>query len=96
MEVLKAAVVEEDDKFFIRIVDGGDNISIPMSEDKPNEVKDAFNRIILRLKRGKFKIEMDEVQQDLFSQVAGEYIKQLNREILEVFGEMEQYGLIEV
>ena len=37
---------------------------------------------------------MTEVGEDLFSQVANEYITQLNREIQEVHGEMEEHGLV--
>ena len=66
-----------------------------MSSDKPNEVKSAFNDLIALLKEGKIKIKLSDVGQDLFSQVAEEYIKQLNRELLEVYGEIEQYGLTE-
>lgn len=95
METVEASVVKEGEKYFIRINGGDDPIGIPMSEDKPNDVKAAFNKIILRLKRGKFKIKLGEVTPDLFSQVADEYIKQLNKELEEVFGEMERYGLIE-
>ena len=55
-----------------------------MSEDKPNEVKSAFNRLIARIKDGEFQIILAEIGDDLFSQVANEYITQLNREIKEV------------
>jgi len=65
-----------------------------MSEDKPNEVKSAFNSLIARIKDGEFQIELAEVGEDLFSQVANEYITQLNRDIQEVRGEMEQHGLV--
>ena len=95
METLEADVVNDDGKYFIRITDGGEFIRIPISDDQPNEIKASFNKIILRLKRGKFRINMAEGSQDLFSQVANEYIKQLNRELIEVFGELERYGLIE-
>lgn len=95
METLEATVVKDEEKYFIKIVDGNNEINIPLSEDQPNKVKLAFNSLILRLKKGKFEIIMTEVQGDLFSQVANEYIKQLNKEILEVFGEMKQYGLVE-
>ena len=94
METIKAVVTQVDDKHFIKIQDENHTISIPISEDKPNEVKSAFNTIIARIKRGMFQIELDKVGEDLFSQVANEYITQLNREIQEVHGEMEQYGLI--
>jgi hypothetical protein len=64
-----------------------------MSEDKPNEVKSAFNRLNARIKDGEFQIGLTEVGEDLFSQVANEYITQLNREIQKVHGEMEQCSL---
>lgn len=95
METLNATVVEDDNKYFIRISTGMDSINIPLSDDKPNEVKLAFNKMILRLKKGPFEIKLDEVRQDLFSQVANEYIQQLNRELKEVFGEMESHNFIE-
>ena len=94
METIKATVVQVEEKHFIEIEAENHTITIPMSEDKPNEVKSAFNRLIARIKDGEFQIELAEVGQDLFSQVANEYITQLNREIQEVHGEMEQYGLV--
>ena len=94
METIKAEVMHLDEKYFIAIEAEDHTIKIPMSEDKPNEVKIAFNRLIARIKDGEFQIELDEVGDDLFSQVANEYIKQLNREIQEVHGEMKQYGLV--
>ena len=93
METIKATVESLDDKHFIKIETGGEEISIPMSEDNPNEVKSAFNKIITRIKGGEFQIKLEEVKEDLFSQVANEYIIQLNREIQEVHGEMKEYGL---
>ena len=94
METIKASVVQVEEKYFIKIDAEYGEIRIPMSEDKPNEVKSAFNKLIARLKDGEFQIEFEEVGEDLFSQVASEYITQLNREIQEVHGEMKQYGLI--
>jgi len=96
METIKATVVQVDEKHFINIDAGDTKISIPMSEDKPNEVKSAFNKLIARIKDGEFRIQLVEVGDDLFSQVAKEYVTQLNREIQEVHGEMKQYGLIKV
>lgn len=94
METIKACVVQVEEKHFIKIEAGGGGIRIPISEDKPIEVKNAFNKLIARIKDGEFQIEMVEVGEDLFSQVANEYITHLNREIQEVRGEMKQYGLI--
>ena len=94
METFKATITQIDEKRFIQIETGKAQISIPMSEDKANEVKSAFNKLITRLKDGKFRIELAEDGDDLFAQVAKEYITQLNREIQEVYGEMKQYDLI--
>lgn len=94
METIRATVESIDDKYFIKIKTGDEEISIPMSDDKPNDVKSAFNKIITRIKAGEFQIKLDEVGEDLFSLVANEYLAQLNREIQEVHGEMKQYGLV--
>lgn len=94
METINATVVNLDHKYFIKINAGEEEIIIPISDDKPNEVKSAFNKIITRIKGGEFRIKLDEVRDDLFSQVANEYLIQLNREIQEVRSEMKQYGLI--
>ena len=94
METIRAAVECIDDKHFIKIEIGDEGITIPLSEDNPSEVKGAFNRIITRIKVGMFQIKLEEVGEDLFSQVANEYISQLNREIKEVHGEMKEYSLV--
>lgn len=94
MEMIKAVVMEHDGKHFIKIDTEDNEISIPISEDKPNEVKSAFNKLITLIKIKEFQIELEEIGQDLFSQVANEYITQLNREIIEVRDEMKRYGIV--
>ena len=94
METLRATVATLQDKWFIRIEADGEVVSIPMSDDKPNEVKSAFNKIVNLIKIRQFQIKLEEVGDDLFSQVANEYIGQLNREIQEVYGEMKRLGLL--
>ena len=96
METIKATVVIQNDKHFIKIETDDDEIKIPISEDKPNEVKSAFNKLIAQIKDGgEFQIGLEDVSSDLFSQVTNEYITQLNREIREVRNEMVNYGLVE-
>lgn len=94
METIKATVVEFEEKHFLKVETGNEEIKIPISEDKPNEVKSAFNKLVIRIKEGVFEIELKDIGQDLFSQVASEYVAQLNREIQEVHGEMKVYGLV--
>ena len=93
METLKAEVAQEDDSRFIRITKDEAEIRIPLTEDNPNAIKSAFNKLISLAKQDELEIEMDEVGPDLFSQVASEYIAQLNREIQEVRREMQDIGL---
>lgn len=95
METVKAKIIEREGKYFIEIETESEKITIPISEDHPNEVKKAFNKIILHIKEGGFQIELEDVGTDLFSQVANEYITQLNREIQEVRSEMENCGLVD-
>lgn len=95
METIKATVQTVDEKYFIKIETEDQEIRIPISEDNPNEVKSAFNKLIARIKNGKFRVELEEIGEDLFSQVAKEYIAQLNQEIHEVYGEMVEYGLVQ-
>lgn len=95
METISAKVIEEDGAHFIEI-STDEAIKIPLSEDKPNLVKSAFNQLIEHIKEGDFEIKLEDVGEDLFSQVAQEYTSQLNREIQEVREEMIDYGLIEV
>jgi len=94
METINAEVIEIEGKHFICIANQGDEIKIPLSDDKPNDVKSAFNKLLEWVKNGEFEIVMDNSSSDLFSEVAKEYISQLNREIQEVHAEMENLGLL--
>jgi len=94
MDKISASIEEEDDQYFLRIDVENGQVSIPISVDDPNEVKSAFNSLILRLKDGLFEIEMAEIGTSLFDQVAAEYISQLNRELKEVHSELDEHGLL--
>lgn len=96
MVTLDATVEYVDEKYFLKINVEQGPIEIPLSEDNPNVVKSAFNKLIHRIKIGEFTIQLDKVGEDLFSMVAHEYLAQLNREIQEVRSQMLEYGLIPV
>ena len=93
MATLDAAVVSQDDKYFIKIKAEDGDITIPLSDDNANAVKSAFNKLIQRIRTGEFTIKLDKVGEDLFSMVANEYLTQLNREIHEVRSQMKEYSL---
>lgn len=94
MDTVKAAVRNEGEKYFMEIVFLDEVVQFPISDDNPNKVKIAFNRIIERIRVSEFEIVLDGVQDDLFSQVADEYIAQLNREVTEIRAEMKQLNLL--
>lgn len=98
METIEAELVTVEDNYFIEILDEP-KISIPISNDDPNAVKSAFNCLIERLKKGVFSINLknvEDVDKDLFYNVAKEYLDQLNGELVDVYQEMEQHGFVDV
>lgn len=95
MVTLDATVERVEEKYLLKINIEQGSIEIPLSEDNPNAVKSAFNKLIHRVKIGEFTIQLDKVGEDLFSMVAHEYLTQLNREIQEVRSQMLEYGLIQ-
>lgn len=96
MVTLEATVECIEEKYFLKIHVEQAPVVIPLSDDNPNAVKSAFNKLIQRIRLGEFSIKLDAVGEDLFSMVANEYLGQLNREIQEVHSQMQGYGLVKV
>lgn len=94
MVTLEAKVECVEEKYFLKIAVEQGAVTIPLSDDNPNAVKSAFNKLIQRISIGEFTVKLDKTGDDLFSMVANEYLAQLNREIQEVHGQMQSYGLI--
>lgn len=94
MVTLKATVECKEDEYFLKINVEQGAVTIPLSDDNPNAVKGAFNKLIQRIRVGEFTIQLDEVGDDLFSMVANEYLNLLNREIQEVYSQMREHGLL--
>jgi hypothetical protein len=91
---LDATIESADEKYFIKINVEDGAIRIPLSEDSPNEIKSAFNKIIKRVRLGEITIKLDKIGDDLFSMVANEYLTLLNREIQEVRSQMIEFDLV--
>lgn len=94
METLKAMIENSNDRYFLRIMIESDDAIIPLSDDNPNAVKSAFNKLIQRIRKGEFKIQLEKEGEDLFSMVAKEYLTQLNKEIREVHLQVKEFGLL--
>jgi hypothetical protein len=96
MVTLDAKVECVEEKYFLKINVEQGPVTIPLSDDNPNAVKSAFNKLIQRISIGEFSIKLDIVDEGLFSMVANEYLAQLNREIQEVRSQMKEYDLVKV
>ncbi|MFT5297096.1 MAG: CTP-dependent riboflavin kinase [Colwellia sp.] len=96
METVKAVLDQVEDNYSINININDEIISIPISETNANVVKSSFNTLMRHLKKGEFSIELEGTYSGLFYHVAVEYIEQLNKELSEIFTEMNQYGFIDV
>lgn len=96
MVILDATVECVEGKYSLTINVEQGPVIIPLSDDNPNAVKSAFNKLIQRIRIGEFTIKLDKAGDDLFSMVANEYLAQLNREIQEVRSQMKEYDLVTV
>lgn len=96
METHKATIARPDaNKAILTFKIGEEVFDIVLTEDNPNEVKDVFNRLLLSLKKGKFKFELEDSVQDLYHHISKEYINQLNTELESVYKELEELNLLE-
>ncbi len=96
METHKAKVIVDGSDHILCLTIGDSTLMLPLTKDEPNEIKKLFNDLIVHLKKGPFEFSMVEKEDgDLIYHVAKEYIDQLNKELSEVYQELEAYHLIE-
>lgn len=95
METYKASVVKEDEHYYLQLSLKKKVLQIPLTKDNPNDIKKVFNELIVELKKEKFKFNYEGENKDLFSDVSKEYLTQLNKELLEVYDELESFNLLE-
>lgn len=93
METYNASVINKDDNWFLVLSISDDDLSIPLTQDEPLVIKSVFNQLILKLKEKKFEFNFQGAENDLFTQIAKEYIKQLNIELSSVHNELSDYDL---
>ena len=96
METKKVIIKREELKTSLEFSIGEKTLEINLTEDKPIEVKSVFNELILELKKGEFKFELDDDEGDLFFHISNEYISQLNAELSSIYKELEDYELLEI
>lgn len=65
-----------------------------LTEDNPTKIKELFNELIKELKTGKFNFNLVDPGEDLYANVCIEYVKHLNSELSNVYGQMRANGLV--
>lgn len=95
METHKAKIDRENkDKVSLSLKINETLLNIPLTDDKPNEVKQVFNELLKELKKGQFNFELEQDEkQDLYYHTCVEYISQLNTELNSVYNELVDYEL---
>lgn len=94
METKKATIKREESATNLVLELNGKELKITLTDDSPNKVKTVFNDLLMELKKGSFKFELEDSTEDLFHHICKEYITQLNAEIVTVYRELEEFNLI--
>jgi hypothetical protein len=95
MEIKKATITREKDKATLVLTGLTKNYEIILTEDNPNNIKLVFNNLIIDLKKGIFKFELEDTNGDLFHNICKEYLIQLNSELQSIYNEMDEFDLLE-
>ncbi len=95
METYKASVKKEGEHHYLQLFIQEKPLLIALTKDNPNDIKEVFNKLILELKKSKFQFSYEGESKDLFSQVSKEYLTQLNKELIEVYNELESFNLLD-
>lgn len=69
-------------------------LSIVLTEDNPNEVKNVFNKLLEHLKGGEIDFILTDVKEDLYFHICKEYITQLNAELKSTYKELQDNELL--
>ena len=94
METHKAKIERKNDGAVLKLVLNSTELDIVLTEDKPNEVKNVFNKLLEQLKNGLFSFLLEDEKEDLYYHICKEYITQLNTELNSIFQELSAHGLL--
>ena len=90
----KAAIVRNEGTATLKLALGDTVLEIVLTEDKPNDVKNVFNKLLEQLKCGEFEFILTDEKEDLYFHICKEYITQLNAELKSTYSELQDNGLI--
>lgn len=94
METFKATIERNDTSAVLKLTINAIVLDIILTEDRPNDVKAVFNKLLEELKKGEFKFDLEDTKEDLYHHICKEYVTQLNEELKGVFQELSDYGLL--
>lgn len=95
METHKATIKRKGNNATLKLVIGKSSLDIELTEDKPNDVKSVFNKLLEQLKRGQFNLTLIDDKEDLFHHICKEYVTHLNSELNSTFQELKDNGLLD-
>jgi hypothetical protein len=94
MATHNATIHRNDGNATLKVALGETVLDIVLTEDKPNEVKDVFNKLLEHLKGGEFDFNLTDEKEDLYFHICKEYITQLNAELRSTYQELKDNGLL--
>lgn len=94
MATHKATIERKDNSVSLKLTLGETPFEIVLTEDKPNEVKTVFNKLLEQLKYGEFDFNLSDEKEDLYYHICKEYITQLNTELKSTYKELKDNGLL--
>jgi hypothetical protein len=94
METHKAKIDRGENSATLKLALGASELEIVLTEDKPNDVKSVFNKLLVQLKNGEFDFILEDEKEDLYYHICKEYITQLNAELKSTYNELQDNGLL--
>jgi len=94
METHNATIERKDNNAILKLALGETALDIVLTEDKPNDVKTVFNKLLKQLKNGEFSFNLTDEKEDLYFHICKEYITQLNAELKSTYKELQDNGLL--
>jgi len=94
METHNATIDRKDNSASLKLALEEIELEIVLTEDKPNDVKNVFNKLLEHLKSGEFGFSLSDEKEDLYHHICTEYIKQLNTELKSTYKELKDNELL--
>ncbi len=94
METHNATIDRDESGATLKLAIGVTVLDILLTEDKPNDVKTVFNKLLEQLKSGEFDFNLSDEKEDLYHHICKEYITQLNSELKSTYKELLDNGLL--